>query len=207
MCTEPDFKALWNNTNCVADLRFQALYALGDTMASEKAGNYEEAMKVFGLIADYPTNKLAALALGQKACYALQWAQSSTENDKYDTVSNAFMEVINSPRADARATNIATIGLGIVLEKLAQQRPDEARKFHEQALDQYVNVFLNEEQPEMFWIKVAGMEAGRLAYDMREWQKAIKIYQRLQKLLPASLPSIQNRIQDCERNLARVSKG
>jgi len=201
------FKALWNNTNCVADLRFQALYALGDTMASEKAGNYEEAMKVFGLIADYPTNKLAALALGQKACYALQWAQSSTENDKYDTVSNAFMEVINSPRADARATNIATIGLGIVLEKLAQQRPDEARKFHEQALDQYVNVFLNEEQPEMFWIKLAGMEAGRLAYDMREWQKAIKIYQRLQKLLPASLPSIQNRIQDCERNLARVSKG
>jgi hypothetical protein len=40
---------------------------------------------------------------------------------------------------------------------------------------------------------------------MREWQKAIKIYQRLQKILPASLPSIQNKIQDCERNLTRVS--
>ena len=52
---------------------------------------------------------------------------------------------------------------------------------------------------------MAGMEAGRLAYEMREWQKAIKIYQQLQKVLPASLPSIQNKIQDCERNLTRVS--
>jgi TolA-binding protein len=200
------FADLWNNTNSTADLRFQALFALGDTMANEKATNYDEAMKVFAQFAGDSTNKLAALALGQRACYALQWAQSSTGYDKYDTVSNAFLEVINSPQADARATNIATIGLGIVLEKLAQQRPDEARKLREQALEQYVNVFLNEEQPEMFWTKFAGIEAGRLAYDMREWQKAIKIYQKLQKILPASLPSIQNKIQDCERNLTRVSK-
>lgn len=202
------FTNLCNNANCPVELRFQALFAHGDTLGSEgKAENYENAMNAFRLIArDYSTNKLAALALGQRACYALQWAQSSIENDKYETVSNAFMEVINSTQADARATNIATIGLGVVLEKLAQQRPDEARKFREQALDLYVNAFLNEEQPEIFWTKFAGTEAGRLAYDMREWQKAIKIYQRLQKILPASLPSIQNKIQDCERNLTRVSK-
>jgi TolA-binding protein len=202
------FLDLWNDTNCAADLRFQAFFVLGDTMANEKADNYEDAMTAFGIIArDYSTNRLAALALGQKATYALQWAQSSSVTNKYEIVSNAFVEVINSPQADARSTNIATIGLAIVLEKLAQQRPDEARKFREEALEQYVNVFLNEEQPEMFWIKFAGTEAGRLAYDMREWQKAIKIYQKLQKLLPASLPTIQNRIQECERNLARVSKG
>jgi TolA-binding protein len=203
------FTNLCNNLNCPVDLRFQALFAHGDTLGSEgKPENYEEAMTVFALIArDYATNKLAALALGQKACYALQWAQSSTASDKYDTVSNAFVDVINSPLADSRATNIATIGLGIVLEKFAQQRPDEARKFREQALDLYVTVFLNDEQPEVFWTKFAGIEAGRLAYDMREWQKAIKIYQRLQKILPAPLPFIQNRIQDCERSLARVSKG
>src|SRR5262249_47426709 len=134
------------------------------------------------------------------------WAQSSVETNKYDIVSNAFVEVINSPMADARATNIATIGLGKVLEQLALQHPEGARKFRQQALDQYVSAFLNQEQPEMFWTKTAGMEAGRLAYEMREWQKAIKIYQRLQKILPASLPFIQNRIQECERNLARVSK-
>jgi len=116
------------------------------------------------------------------------------------------VEVINSPQADARTTNIAIVGLGVVLEKLAQQRPDEARKYREQALEDYVNAFLNEEQPEIFWTKFAGTEAGRLAYEMREWQKAIKIYQRLQKILPASLPSIQNKIQECERNLSRISK-
>src|SRR6266436_6026909 len=70
------------------------------------------------------------------------------------------------------------------------------RNLREQALEQYVSAFLNEEQPEMFWTKTAGIEAGRLAYEMREWQKAIKIYQQLQKMLPASLPFIQNRIQD-----------
>lgn len=199
------FRELWNATNCPADLRFQALFALGDTMASEgKTGNYEDAMKVFGLISrDYSTNALSVLALGQRACYALQWAQTSSN---YDEVTNAFLELINSPQADARATNIATIGLGVVFEKLAQQRPEEARKFRDEALEQYINVFLNDQQPEVFWIKVAGMEAGRLAYEMREWQKALRIYQRLQKILPAPLPSIENRIQDCQRNLSRVSK-
>ena len=203
------FTNLWKNVDCPVDLRFQALFAHGDTlgMGSEgKPEDYDDVMKVFGLIIrDYSTNKLAVLAWGQRACYALQWAQSSTNFDKFDTVSNAFLEVINSPQADARATNIATIGLGVVLEKLAQQRPDEARRFREEALEQYVSAFLNEDQPEIFWTKFAGTEAGRLAYEMREWQKAIKIYQRLQKLLPASLPSIQNRIQECERNLTRIS--
>jgi outer membrane protein assembly factor BamD (BamD/ComL family)/predicted negative regulator of RcsB-dependent stress response len=201
------FTNLCNNPNCPVDLRFEALFAHGDTLGNDGSDeNYKDAMNVFRRIAsDYSTNKLAALALGQRACYALQWAKSSPDFDKYDTVSNAFLEVINSPQADARATNIATIGLGVVLEKLAQQRPDEARKFREQALEQYVNAFLDEGQPEIFWTKFAGNEAGRLAYEMREWQKAIKIYQRLQKILPASLPSIQNKIQDCERNLTRVS--
>jgi TolA-binding protein len=197
---------LWSNPQCPADVKFQALFLLGDTQASESTTNYEDPMSVFGHIAnEFSTNKLAALALGQRACYGLQWAQSSMAYDKYETVSNYFMEVIFSPQADARATNIATIGLGVVLEKLAQQRPEEARKFREQALEQYVNAFLNEEQPEMFWTKKAGVEAGRLAYEMHEWEKAIKIYQRLQKILPAPLPFIQTRIQDCERNLARVS--
>jgi TolA-binding protein len=198
---------LWNNPQCPADVKFQALFLLGDTIASETTTNYEDPMNIFGTIArDYSTNRLAALALGQKASYALQWAQYSSVTNKYDIVSNAFVEVINSPQADARATNIATIGLGIVLKKLAEQRPEDARKLRELALDQYVSAFLNEEQPEMFWTKTAGMDAGQLAYEMHEWQKALKIYQRLQKMLPASLPFIQNRIQDCERNLARVSK-
>ena len=47
--------------------------------------------------------------------------------------------------------------------------------------------------------KYAGIEAGRLAYEMHEWQKAMKIYQRLQRMLPEPLPTLQNRIQDCER--------
>jgi TolA-binding protein len=202
------FTNLCNNTACPVELRFQALFAHGDTLGREgKAENYEEAMKVFTLInRDYSTNRLAALASGQKACYALQWAQSSSQNDKFDIVSNAFVEVINSPQADARATNIATIGLAIVLEKMAQRRPDDSRKLREQALEQYVSAFLNEEQPEMFWTKMAGMEAGRLAADMREWQKAILIYQKLQRILPAPLPSIENRIQECQKNLTRLSR-
>jgi lipopolysaccharide biosynthesis regulator YciM len=58
----------------------------------------------------------------------------------------------------------------------------------------------------MFWTKMAGMEAGRLAADMREWQKAILIYQKLQRILPAPLPSIENRIQECQKNLTRLSR-
>jgi TolA-binding protein len=200
-----DFTNLWNNTACPVDLRFQALFAHGDTLGSEpKPENYQEAIKVFNLIISYySTNQLAVLALGQKASYALQLAQSS---GGYDSVATNFVEVINSPLADARATNIATIGLAITLEKLAKQHPDEARKYREEALNDYMNVFLNEEQPEMFWIKMAGMEAGRLAFEMREWQKSILIYQKLQRMLPAPLPYIENRIQDCQKNLLRVSK-
>lgn len=200
------FRILWTNfTYAPLDLRLQALFALGDTIPNEKGGSYEDAMDVFGLISrEYPTNRLVALALGQKACYALQWAQT---NSQYEAVRDAFFEVITNRYADMRATNIATIGLGIVLEKMAQQQPANAAELREQALDRYVSVFLNEELVEMFWVKVAGIDAGQLAYDMHEWQKAMKIYQRLQKMLPEPLPTLQNRIQDCERNLARLSKG
>jgi tetratricopeptide (TPR) repeat protein len=199
------FTNLWNNTACPVELRFQALFAHGDTLGSEpKPENYEEAIKVFDLIISYySTNQLAALALGQKASYALQLAQSSGQ---YDSVATNFLAVINSPQADARATNIATIGLAIVLEKMAKQRPEDARKLREEALNDYVNVFINQEQPEIFWTKFAGTEAGRLAFEMREWQKALLIYQKLQQIMPVPVPSIENRIQDCQRNLMHVSK-
>ena len=199
------FTNLCNNTACPVDLKFQALFAHGDTLGSDpKPENYVEAINAFDhIISYYSSNHLATLALGQKASYALQLAGLSGE---YESVATNFLAVINSPQADARATNIATIGKAIVLEKMAKQRPDEARQLREEALNDYVNVFINEQQPEMFWTRKAGMEAARLAFEMREWQKSLLIYQKLQKMLPAPLPSIENKIQECQKNLMHVSK-
>jgi tetratricopeptide (TPR) repeat protein len=186
------FLTLYNETNCPADLRAQALFAYGDCLMSRdspggKMGDYEEAIRVFSRIqALNPTNRLGVLALGQKAACLLQWAQ----NDPATNAAGAFQEIINSPYADAAAQAIARVGLGLTLEKQADHAaaPDDKAALLKAALGQYLEVFYKAAQegdfPQMFWVRKAGLEAARLSESMKQRQQAIHVYERLRLLFP-----------------------
>ena len=205
------FTKLWNDTNCPdADLRLQAFFALGDTFMSRESTNrladYEEAIRVFTTICEsFPTNRMAVLAWGERANCLMQWAQFSRQ---YDQATNAFRKVIDSPRADATARSIAKVGLGIVLEKLAEMQPapEDKAAVLKLALNHYLDVFYGgmlreDEQPDLFWTRKAGLEAGRVAEALQQWAQAMGVYQRLQKMMPQLQASLETRIFRCQENL------
>jgi len=196
------FRLLYNDTNCPVDLRFQALFALGNVYMSQDSTNktvdYAEAIKVFDIICQsYGTNRLGSLAWGEKASCYLQWAQGPTQ---LTNAVEAFQKLLDAPAADITARSIAKVGMGVVLEKQAGQSPaSEQGPLRQRALEQYLDVLsradLKEgERPDLFWIKESGLKAVRLATDMQQWSVAERVCARLLDLLPQMRPSLEDRI-------------
>jgi TolA-binding protein len=182
------FLKLYSDTNCPLDLRYHALFALGSVYMSQdstnKTADYVEAIKAFDQICQsYATNRLAALAWGEKASCYLQWAQAPAQ---LTNAVEAFQKVLEAPGADTTAKSIAKVGIE---QPLLLQR----------ALDQYLDVLSRAnvregEQPDLFWIKESGLKAVRLATDMQQWSVAEHVCERLLDLLPQMRPSIEQRI-------------
>ncbi|HVV00680.1 MAG TPA: tetratricopeptide repeat protein, partial [Verrucomicrobiae bacterium] len=196
------FLKLWNDTNSPVDLRFQALFALGDVYMSQdstnKAADYAQAIGIFDRICQsYGTNRLGALAWGEKASCYLQWAQAP---DQLTNAVDAFENLIKAPAASITARSIARVGLGVVLERQAGQSPAaEQLALRRRALDAYLDVLsradLREgELPDLFWIKESGLKAVRLASDLQEWSIAERACGRLIELLPQLRPSLEQRL-------------
>ncbi len=192
------FLPLINDNACPADLQAQAWFAFGDASMSQisqdstnRAADYGVAITAFEkILLLFPTNPVAPLALGEKACCLLQLAQTSED---LAAVTNAFQKVIDSPLADARARSIAKVGLGICLEKIAEQTSGPARlAVYTAARDQYLDVvngsvLRNDEAADPFWIKEAGLKVYRLLADtLRQRGQAIEVLEQLQKALPLS---------------------
>jgi TolA-binding protein len=196
------FRNLYNETNCPLDLRYHALFALGSVYMSQdstnKTSDYVEAIKTFDQICQaYGTNRLGALAWGEKASCYLQWAQAPFQ---LTNAVDAFQKVLEAPAADVTAKSIAKVGIGVVLERQAGQSPaSEQPLLLQRALDHYLDVLsradLKEgERPDLFWIKESGLKAVRLATDMQQWSVAEHVCERLLDLLPQLRPSLEERI-------------
>jgi len=190
------FLQLINDTNCPAHIQAQAWFAFADTLMSQvnpestnRFPDYGAALNAFdkiGLL--FPSNPIVALALGEKACCLLQLAQSAQD---YARVTNGFKSVLDSPWADARARSIAKVGLGVALEKLADQSLGTERiAYLTEARDHYLDVFYGKtrkegEEPDVFWTREAGLKAARLLADsLKQRQQAIAVYQTLQSMCP-----------------------
>jgi TolA-binding protein len=211
------FKNLYNDTNCPTDLRLESLFAFGDLVVdrsdtTNKISDYEEAIRVFNTIAEnYPTNRFAALAWGEKAICLLQWAHKVNQPDALTNVIASFQKVLESPQAGVGARGLARIGIGIVLEKMAEPKSGaEKRDLQERALEYYAEVCFEssvpgEERPDAFCVERAGMEAIRLAEDLQEWQKLSRLCDRLEGLLPSLHDFLLKKKQKAQESLARAS--
>ncbi len=186
------FKPLINDSNCPPtvspqawiELRAQAWIAYGDTLISQDPTNITQAVIAYNQVLSLcPSNELAALALGQKASCLLQ-------SQDYASATNFFQQVLDSPAADARARCIATVGLGVTFEKIAQaQTGSERAVLFDVALSKYLDVFygkilVGDERPDSFWTREAGLKAARLAESLRLYRQAASVYERLQELFP-----------------------
>ncbi len=189
-CLDP----LLNDTNCPPDLRAQAWYALGDTFLSRgstnKLDDLTQAINAYDRVyLLFPSNRLAALALGARANCLLQTAQTPED---YDSVSNTFRRVVEFPSADPQARSIGKLGLGLTMEKLAEGKSEAERSaLLDVALREYTDVFYGgylrgNEQPDIFSTRKAGLEAARVAEARNQLDQAIRVYERLREIFPAA---------------------
>jgi tetratricopeptide (TPR) repeat protein len=183
----------------LTDMRAQAYFAYGDTLVTQgstnKTNDYREAVEAYKRVGTLcPTNPIAMLALGARANCCLQF------ND-LNAATNAYQQVVDADPAlaDAAVRSGAKVGLGITIEKIAQQPElDEKAKLNllEAALKQYLDVYYHtdflraNEKADLFWTVKAGLEAGRLLTDSplkerHSGTEALFIYQDLQKLVPS----------------------
>jgi TolA-binding protein len=205
------FKTLINDEQCPADVRAEAYFALGDALVQgEATGNdnrqrFEEAIVAFSRIpALYPTNRLVPLAWGRVGDCYLQLAVQ--DSNLYPQVTNAYWNVLQSPRTSRSARCQAELGIGRVLEKLAELHPvSERRALLTAARDHYLNVVYGNtndtEQTDALWLKEAGLAAARLAESEQQWEIASNLYARLVDLLPPLRPTLERRLQHAQEQL------
>jgi len=202
------FTMLTTDTNCPTDLRGQATIAFGDVLVSQtstnKIADLQEAIKVFNtLCQSSATNAEVDSAWGRLASCYLEWAQVSGQKESLTNALAAFQKVIDLPRTSTTARAIARVGHGVVLEAQAQQKTGEEQiTLFKQALENYVAVFYDDRsKPDLFWVKEAGLNAGRVAEKLQWWAQAINIYNRLKEILPTQSAFFDGRIRKAEEHL------
>jgi TolA-binding protein len=184
------FISLTSDTNCPPDLNAQALFAYGSALmlsdstdTNNPLANFQLAMNVFSQICQlYPTNEPGLLAWCEIGDCALQLTN-------YDTATNAYAQVFNSPFANISARSRAQIGFGITLEKKAALAAgSDQTALLQAALDDYLDVLYkinlrDGEQQDAFWTKKAGLQAAPLV-EVLGVSDPNKFYGRMEELLP-----------------------
>ena len=209
------FTQLTSDTNCPPDVYLPALFAYGDALKLEPSqdtndpvANFEQAIQVYkAIVQSYPQSEQAALAWGGMGDCYLQLAGQPQGAHFYEDATNAYVQVINSPLADTAARSQAQMGIGLVFEKRAALTTGQAQAMYlQKALQTYLDVLYgsnlrDDESADPFWVKKAGLQAASVAETLGEWPQAVKIYRRLEELLPPLRESLEKKIASAQANV------
>lgn len=196
---------LITDTNSSQALLSEAYLAFGDTLialtsadlpALSSSTQYGKAIVAFGKVPE--GDPLAPRAWGRLAdCY---FQLAAREPARYEQATNYYLKIIESPLADIECRSNAEVGLGAVLEKLADRSPTEKTACMQGALSHYLNVVYEKnlrdgEQSNAFWKARAGLAAGLILELNQQWKEAVELYSRLLAELPGGLrASLQRRL-------------
>jgi TolA-binding protein len=202
------FRDLVNDKTCPTNLAAEAFYALGDTMIREAdpgdtpLQKFAKAEVAFNKIPDlFPANDLVPLAWGRIGDCYLQMA--AFESKFYESAIEAYQKV---PQSDFAAHSLAEIGLGTVLERQAKlpTTPDP-EPLLKAAFDHYYNVVsgkdLDEGKVDLVYFKKAALAAARVAEERKQWETAIRVYNRLISLVPTAKAGLEKKIERAAEQL------
>lgn len=190
---------------CPPSLRAQAWFLFGEAILAEGATvttnslqRFKDAITAFGRITNFFTgDRLEPLARGKIADCLLQLAAQDTNN--YTAAFNEYQQIAVSTSADITARSQAECGLALIREKQSDLNPEQQRKLLEEALNYYLNVTYEKnvrsgESADLFWVRKAGLEAGRVAERLQKFAEAIRLYERLIVSLPPLKAELQQKI-------------
>ena len=188
------------NASAPSNLVAQGYFALGDTILQQfqenpTNGTYlnEAITAISHLTNGAPTNALAAQAYGRLGDYYMHWADRQWEPKHdpkvYTNAVQMYQTVLSFPAAnvDVATRSQAEVALGRVAEQLDQ--PD-------QALAHYCEVLykLDPDHFDPFWVEQAGKATARIYERQQQWDKAIKVYQRVLKAVPSLRGALEKAI-------------
>jgi len=193
-----DFYLVAIDTNAPADFQVQAQFQLGYTVfqqfqkAPTNESLWKAAFTALNKVTDSgPSNFMATLAAGQLGNCYLAWADLDKSNiNNYTNATNFFKTVLldtNDSPADVTARSQAEYGLGLIAER--RHQPQEA-------LLHYCNVLYDTDtlHADPSWIKEAGVKAAALYEEQKNWPGAMKVYQRVQDVVPSLRDQMQKNI-------------
>lgn len=200
-----------NDRSTPTNLYPSALFALGETQLEQPPtteapplDNYRKALEAFTAAAQFTNSLVSVAALGKMADCHLQMATRSTNS--YAKADELYRRVLQSPRADLAARCKASVGLGLVAEKLAELQPALAPELLKLALNAYLDVVNGTlirpgEKLDPWWVKEAGRQAGELLERGKRWSEAAALYDQLARELPASQAAWSARATEARKRI------
>lgn len=190
------FVALVNDDRAPKEIQAQAFFALGDTYrkAAEDgvliaADPYGDAIIAYSRITNnFPTNRLAASAMGAIGNCHLQRAGKNNDSKELELAAGAYQKAMLWPGAETEARCLAEFALGDV--RFKQGRAAEAAEHWSNLL--YGKTAPENEVPHL--VSMAGEHLAKLREEQGDWAAAIRIYERLQQMFPARRPVLQLKI-------------
>lgn len=196
-----------NNPSCPPDVFAHGLFAFGDVLLAEPSQNPNqmiEARSAFELLVQKHQNSPYVPAA---------WGRIGDCNFQlklYNDATNAYLKCLTQPNASVSDRSQAEVKLGQTLEKSAQATPEQADALLQRAMVHYLNVFYEQnlnaelkEQPDLFWLKRAGLNAAQLAESRRQYDQAARLYRRLKEMLPQLGEFLDQRIRQQEELLRK----
>lgn len=187
-----------------------AFFALGELHlerppepGAQPLAKFRDALDAFTRAGQFTNSTVAPAAVGKMADCHLQLATLSTNS--YEVAAGLYRRVAAWPGLELAPRCKATIGLGIVAEKVAALRPgNEAAALLGEATDRYLDVVHGKllrpgETADAWWLKEAGREAGRLLEARGQWSQAVALYEQLGRELPALRPTWEARAAEARK--------
>ena len=200
------FISLINDDKAPRPLQAEAFFALGDTYLNAGQDGVPIATDPFGdaIIAysritnNFPTNRLAALAMGAIGNCHLQRAEKHKDAKQLELAAEAYLRAMSWPGAEAAARTLAEVALGVVREK--QGRAKEAAEHWANVL--YQKQLRPGEAPDLRQVQEAGRQFARLREEQQDWAGAILIYQRMQQMFPSRRAALEQRVERARQMLS-----
>ena len=200
------FISLINDERVPRSLQAECFFALGDTYLNAGQDGvpiatdpYGDAIIAYSRITNnFPTNRLAAVAMGAIGNCHLQRAEKLKDPKHLELAADAYLRAMSWPRAEAAARTLAEVALGVVREKQGRVK---------EAAENWGNVFYQkqlrpEETPDLRQVQEAGRQLARLREEQQDWAGAILIYQRMQQMFPSRRAALEQRVERARQMLS-----
>jgi TolA-binding protein len=196
-------------TECPTNLVLEAQFACGDAYVNSAATNhFENAIDYFqGIVSTETNGSIVPRAWGRLGdCYR---QLAANDPSYYAKATNAYQQVMDSKLADSSTRSLAECGLAMTLEVMARAKPPVDRDLLELALAHYENVvygnnLAEDEKGDASLVEKAGLAAGKLAEDLHEWDHAVRLYERLEVILPPLKSTLDTKKAKAQQKLDQL---